>query len=567
MLKDIVSEIKNRMPLEQYIQKYVPLKKNGIRWIGLCPFHQERSPSFTVNTLSGFFYCFGCHASGDIFSFAEKYHGMMFKDVLLMLAEEVSLAINDIKLHTATEPSDKHVLFAMYKTANAHFVNNMKTDSGKQCLAYFNDRGISQDNITAFSLGYSLPSWDAITNLLRRSGFSKEHIALSGLVHTKDSRFYDAFRDRYMFPIIAMGGAVIAFGGRIAPLDQNNQAKYINSPETPIYSKGKTFYGITQARKHIASERSIMITEGYFDVITLHQFGYTNAVAVLGTALTKEHAMTIASLASTVELVFDADTAGKKASFNATRLLLLEGITVSVLLLPQGEDVDSFLHTFGSTAFEDIRKQGIDGMDFCIQMIQSLSPKEYTLWTQDFIKEVQEPIIRSLYIKKLALGLGIDASAIYEDKKISPIIQQKSTTTQKHHFMLTLSQQEHTILKHLITYPHNINTIRDAGLDLVLHSQEAKEIVLALYDFHSDYDALFSTLNDTIKPIFAKLRVEAEPTDKESDELQDILIYLEREYKKRNTAGATMLIKDLNDIEGLLRIQNIVRSHTIHTER
>lgn len=555
MRDDIVSEIKYRLPIEQYIQKYVSLRRNGSRWTGLCPFHQEKSASFTVNPSSGFFYCFGCHASGDIFSFAERYHGMEFREVLAIFAEELGLSLEQARLSTRNQPSIKQHLFAMYKIAHTHFMNNMHKTTDTRHLEYFRSRGLCDDTIRTFALGYSLPSWDSLTTVLRRESFPQEAIASSGLVHVKNGKYYDVFRDRYMFPIISTGGSVIAFGGRIDPHNANEQAKYINSPETPIYTKGKVLYGLPQARKHITVEKTMMITEGYFDVLTLHQYGYTNAVAVLGTALTKEHVHTINSFASTVELVFDADSAGQKATLSAARLLLIEGLRVRVISMPQGEDIDSFLKTYGREALEEQRRIAKDGLDFCIDYIKTRSPKEITTWIQDFIQEIQEPLLLAQYVKKLASGFGVSENSIYSSTP-------RYTAQEQHNVpsMPSLSKKEYTILKHLLTYPHNIKAIQNEGLDLVLHSKEAREIAQAIYEHNGNPQAIYTTLTQELQSLFAQLLVDSVPCEKEEEELEDILTYLKKEYIQRNTASATMLISDDNDIEGLSRIQHIIHS-------
>lgn len=557
MRDDIVSEIKHRLPIEQYIQKYITLRRNGSRWTGLCPFHQEKSASFTVNPTSGFFYCFGCHASGDLFSFVERYHGMEFREALIMLAEELGLSIENMSFSSASKPSIKHELLSMYKIANTHFVNNLHKSNETRYLEYFRSRGLSLEIIKCFSLGYSLSTWHSLVEVLRRAGFSKEAIITSGLVHTKNNNLYDVFRDRYIFPIISIGGSVIAFGGRVHPQEQGVKevAKYINSPETPIYTKGKVLYGLPQARKSITIEKTMILTEGYVDVLTLHQYGYTNAVAVLGTALTKEHARTIASFASTAELVFDADTAGKKASLAATKLLLSEGVRVRVISMPQGEDIDSFLRTFGKDAFDEQRARAKEGLSFCIECVQTLSPKEISAWIQEFISGIEDSLLLAQYTKQLASGFGISEESIYSSTSpLHNISTQVSSPPPSH----ALSKKEYTILRHLLTYPHNINEIQNAGLDLALHSQHARDIAQALYKQGDNHQAIYTILTPETQSLFAELLIDIEPCDKEQHELQDILAYLRREYLQRNTASARTLITDINDIEGLSRIQNII---------
>ena len=315
---DAIQAIKARISIADLARRYVEVRPMGSRLVAPCPFHQETKPSFSINEEQGTFYCFGCQASGDIFDFYGRINGLDFRETLEQLAEEAGVQLASYKPdpQAARHRSQKRDMLKMHELAAAHFARNLQDGRGKLCRDYIAERGISPEIQEKFGLGWSLDEWQALEGVLRRVGFGGEAAIECGLLARSSSgRPYDRFRNRLMFPIRNLSGQVVAFGGRILPaLAGENDAKYINSSDSPIYKKGEHLYGLFQARPSITVKKSVMLTEGYMDVLTLHQFGYTQAVGVLGTALTPDQVKRLSGFSSNIELMFDGDGAGRKAA-------------------------------------------------------------------------------------------------------------------------------------------------------------------------------------------------------------------------------------------------------------
>lgn len=409
----VVQAIKSRLNLVDIARRYVELRRAGGRWMAPCPFHQETKPSFSINEEEGFFYCFGCQASGDLFDFYGRINGLDFRETLEQLAEEAGVALDDWKPdpRAQQEQSLRRQCLRMYDVARAHFVGNLAKREGQECRDYMQRRAIAPEIIESFELGWSLREWQSLADTLRRAGFAQGLAVKAGLLATSDSgRAYDRFRGRLIFPIKSLAGQVIAFGGRI--IAEDDQAKYINSSDSPIYKKGDHLYGLYQARRAISQHKVAMLTEGYMDVLTLHQFGYNNAVGVLGTALTPEQVKRLSGFCSTVELLFDGDNAGRKAALRSCEMLLVRGMRCKVVLLPQGEDIDSLLHGAGRDAFESIRNEAPDGLDFCMRSLAAQAPRDMLDWTKGFLAQVEQPELLSYYITRLAGGLGLNEAEL-----------------------------------------------------------------------------------------------------------------------------------------------------------
>ncbi|MDR2744742.1 MAG: DNA primase, partial [Desulfovibrio sp.] len=346
---DTVRLIKERLNIVDMVRRYVELKRNGTRWVAPCPFHPETKPSFSVSEERGVFYCFGCQASGDIFTFYSRINGLDFKETLEQLALEAGVNLERspaAKDRRHAEKSHEHHsvrqrILRMYQAAAAHFAAELKENNGAECRAYIKRRGLSDEMLEHFGLGWAGREWDSLAKKLRRAGFS-EQIAVEANLLSRSAKgaVYDRFRGRLIFPIKNLAGQVIAFGGRI--IRDEDEAKYINSSDTPVYKKSEHVFGLPQARKNIASIGKALLTEGYMDVVTLHQFGYENAVGVLGTALTPEQVKRISGFTSRVTLLFDGDRAGRKAALRGCEMLLARGLDCSVVVFPEGEDIDGF---------------------------------------------------------------------------------------------------------------------------------------------------------------------------------------------------------------------------------
>lgn len=352
---EIKNEVRERSDIVSVVGEYVQLTKRGKNYLGLCPFHKEKTPSFNVNPELGIYKCFGCGKSGDVFSFVSDYHGLNFNEALKSLAHENGIALSSEKAEVEAKTRDTKLLVRdALEQCNDYYKNKLFNQQGKIAFEYFKRRKFSIDTIKKFGLGYAPDSWDETKIHLINLGHETETLKLAGIIGESDSgKTYDRFRGRATFPIRNVQGHVIGFGGRILT-DDKKQAKYINSPQTVLYDKSKAVYGIFEAKDSIRQDDYVIITEGYADVIALHQAGFTNAVASSGTAFTEEQLKLIGRYSRNIYLAFDSDKAGMEAAEKAILLALKEKFNVKVIQIPEGEDPDSMVMKYGSKAFQKL---------------------------------------------------------------------------------------------------------------------------------------------------------------------------------------------------------------------
>lgn len=413
--------IKDRINIVDVVSRYVQLRHaGGNRYMGPCPFHQETKGSFSVNAEEGFFYCFGCQAAGDIFDFYSRINGVDFKEALEHFAQEAGVQLGGGKENKAqrSEQDRRKRALKLHDIAKNHFRANLRGPAAKACRDYIAGRELDEKIVETFELGWSMDEWNALTNSFLQAGFSKEQGVDSGLLIKNDKgSIYDRFRARLMFPIKNLSGQTIAFGGRIID-KESDAAKYINSSDSPIYKKGDNLYGLFQARRSVSAKKSIILTEGYMDVLTLHQFGYENSCGVLGTALTPEQVKRLGGFASEMELIFDGDAPGRKAAMRSCEMILSKGLNCRVVLLPDPEDIDSLLRTQGKKAFEALRAQAPDGLTFCMRVLNSsYAPREVSAWVKEFLGNLEVPELSSRFISELTKGLGIEEASIRRELK------------------------------------------------------------------------------------------------------------------------------------------------------
>ncbi len=412
-------EIKTRLSLLDIAKQYMQLRHAGSgRWVAPCPFHNETKPSFSINETEGFFYCFGCQASGDLIDFYCRINGLDFKEGLAQLADMAGV---EVRASGGRSPKDdettrlRRAALKMHETAAAYFSRNLRGGGAENCREYIAARKISPEMVEKFNLGWAPPEWRGLYDALAKAGFKEEDGVKAGLLTVsaeKGGRPYDRFRGRLMFPIRNLSGQAVAFGGRIVVAD-DDAAKYINSPESPIYHKSEQLYGLYEARRAISQEKSVLITEGYLDVITLHQYGFSNACGVLGTALTQEQIKRLSGFTSRVELLFDGDAPGRKAALRGAEMILVKGLACRVILLPDREDIDSLLKSEGPAAFEALRRKAPDGLDFCIDALRrDFAPREIVDWVKNFLSQVAVPELVNRFASELCGGLELDEAKI-----------------------------------------------------------------------------------------------------------------------------------------------------------
>lgn len=469
---EAIRAVKERLNIVDIVSRYVQLRRNGSRHVAPCPFHDETKPSFSVNEEEGLFYCFGCHASGDVFDFYSRINGTSFIETLEQLAQEAGVELEG-RERDRQEAAPRRRLLAMHEEAARHFSANLAGASGASARQYLGTRGVSQEMAQSFGLGYALPGWQNLIRVLKRAGFDDALAAQAGLCGiSAQGRSYDRFRGRLIFPIRNLSGQVIAFGGRILPGEEEEQAKYINSQETPIYTKGDHLFGLGRARRGIQSRGSALLTEGYMDVLTLHQYGFENAAGVLGTALTPRQAKRLSGFCSRIELVFDGDSAGRKAAFRSAEMLLAMGLTVTVVALPDGEDIDSFLRGSGPKAFEQLCAQARDGLNFCLDVLQAGAPRDAVAWTREFMGRIEIPELRAPLGDTICRALGLDRRAL----DASPMHQAPARPAASASSVLAnLTMRERQILIFVARYPEMAPEIRRLGADLALNADGCRD--------------------------------------------------------------------------------------------
>lgn len=373
--EDIINQIRDRVDIADVVANYVALSKTGQNFKGLCPFHSEKSPSFTVSPARQIFHCFGCGAGGNVFTFVMKLEGTSFPDTVRELGRRAGITLPVLATGTTSSDSGQQErLEALHQSATTWFQLNLwDTEQGRSARAYLDKRGLERPTIEGFGLGLSLPHWDGLLRALLQAGHGLADIASSGLVVTKETsgrrandagNYYDRFRGRLMFPITDLRKRIIGFGGRVMG---DGEPKYLNSPETPLFSKGRTLYALDRARDSASREGRLVIVEGYFDAIALHQAGITNVAATLGTALTPDHLTMIRRFAKKVVLLFDPDAAGVRAALRTLDLFVDSGLGVTVISLPPGHDPDTFVHEQGAEAFRRLQENAPSLLDFAVE--------------------------------------------------------------------------------------------------------------------------------------------------------------------------------------------------------
>jgi DNA primase len=420
---DFVEEVKDKIDIVDVIGEYVQLKKTGKNYKGLCPFHQENTPSFTINPSQQFYHCFGCGEGGDVFNFLMEIEHITFKKGLKILAKRAGLEIPHQSEYQRKRANLRGELFTINELA-AKFYNYLllNLDVGEKALNYLSERGYTKENIKRYQLGYAPDRWDSLLNFLADKGYKRADLVKAGLVIAKDNnRHYDRFRNRIIFPINNIRGEVLAFGGRIIS-SNSSQPKYLNSPETMIYDKGENLYGINWAKASLRAHDNAVIMEGYTDVLTAHMEGIENAVASLGTALTAKQARFLQRYVSRVYIAYDADTAGAKATLRGLDILQDEGLSVRVIGLPDDMDPDDFIKQKGSKAFEELKEEALELVEFKIeQVIQSKQDNkadEKVNLTRKIVKilaDLKDPLARDVYAHQIADRLSLDGEILHNE--------------------------------------------------------------------------------------------------------------------------------------------------------
>ena len=408
-----IDELVARNPIEDVVGQHVNLKRAGGNLFGLCPFHGEKTASFSVAPDKGIYYCFGCHKGGGVINFQMEVEGMSYPDAVRALAKRVGMTVPEDEQYQSRYRQQER-LWALHKEAARFFHSQLYAPVGKTALEYALGRGMSKGILTTFGVGYAPDTWDSMVKAMRAKGYTDQELIDSGLVTVsqKTGGLLDRFRDRLMFPIIDVRGNVIAFGGRTIKKDAD-VAKYLNSPETLIFNKRKNLFGLNLAKK--SKENALILVEGNIDVVALHQYGFDNAVASLGTSLTEEQATLITRYAEQVILIYDGDKAGQNATQRAIPILEKAGLQVKVLQLKDAKDPDEFLKKFGADKFKLLLEGSSNRVEYQLNAIY----KKYDITVDEQrVKYMQESadLISTLYS---AVQKEVYATRVAETAKVS----------------------------------------------------------------------------------------------------------------------------------------------------
>ena len=428
--EEVINQIRDRIDIVDIVGQHVSLSRAGQNLKGLCPFHQEKSPSFTVSPSRQIFHCFGCGAGGNVFTFLTRITGASFPETVRDLGRKVGVEVQEPTADSGAQGQQANRTEQVNRSAARWFQENLQDDRvGSEARAYLAGRGIQQGTIDRFGIGTAPVEWDGLLKAMLKQGFTPQDLASAGLAIARDSGtgYYDRFRGRVMFTITDLRKRVVGFGGRVLG---EGTPKYLNSPDTPLFKKGQTLFALDVAREAVARTKTVIVVEGYFDAIALHQAGLTHAVATLGTALTSEHVQMLRRFASKVVLLFDPDAAGVRAALRGLDLFVNSGLGVKVVTLPAGEDPDTYVRKQGPDAFALLEAQAPSLLDFALE--QSVKTAEAST-IEGRIRSVDEilrilqksehPIEREERIRLVAERFGINQQRLIDRY---PALQEKS---------------------------------------------------------------------------------------------------------------------------------------------
>jgi DNA primase len=474
--EDILAQVRDATSIVDVISEYVALKKSGKNFMGLCPFHADNKPSFTVSEEKQIFHCFGCGQGGNVFSFLMQYNNLSFPESVRFLAQRSGIVIPTRKMSASQkkEFEERERLFKINKDAADYFRGMLcHPSSGKGAREYLNKRQIISKVTDDFMLGYAQQSWTGLTQFFSRRGVPLDEVEKAGLVVAKKGRHYDRFRDRIIFPIIDIHQRVIGCGGR--SLD-DSLPKYLNSPDTPVYHKGGTLYGLNVAKDACRQKGSAFVVEGYFDVLALHCHGIQNVVATLGTALTRQQVRVMKGYAREMILVFDSDEAGTKAAERSLPLFVEEKVEARILILPEGKDPDAYVFAVGADGFLKAAEKALSFMPYLI----ASAIKEHGLSLEGKVRVIEtlrgplgsllDSVSRSVYIKELAERLDIDESAILEQVRVAATKDKKAVSLLKPR---SGSKLEETLVAIMLQYPEVMSNF---NLEEIIEGFEAVQL-------------------------------------------------------------------------------------------
>jgi len=488
--EDRIEEIRNRVNIVDLVSEYVTLKKAGRNHIGLCPFHREKTPSFTVNAEKQIYHCFGCGEGGNAFSFLMKVNNMTFPEAVRHLAGKLGVTLPSREL-SAEERSHRDLresLIRANRIAAVFYEKTLRSAAGSRCREYLETRGIRPAVVETFRLGYAPDGWRALRDHLQREKVSQRHAELAGLLVARpDGDGYDRFRGRLMFPIEDINGSVIAFGGRIIG---DGEPKYLNSPESALYVKGRNLYGLSRAKNALRKDETLIIVEGYFDLLALWNAGLSNVAATLGTALTREQVDLIRRYTGSVALTFDTDAGGKAALERSMSLFLERGMKAKAVVLPEGKDPDEFVSRHGRDAFlEEIRRARalVDYyIDEVIGTTRTLDERR-DAWKAalPFMAGIADPVERGQFMQRVAERLGVDEGLVRREVgRLGTAQRQPDPPPPIRHAAGPLDAVELSLVRMMIESPARVRDVDRENILACFTSEPLKSLGESIVESH-----------------------------------------------------------------------------------
>jgi DNA primase len=541
-----------RADIVDLVSEYVTLKKGGRNFLGLCPFHKEKTPSFTVNRDKQIFYCFGCGEGGNVLTFLMKMNDMSFPEAVRHLAGKTGVVIPE-RILTREEKertSARDEINRINQMAAKYFSENLFSQAGKGAREYLRDRGIQDEVVKEFSLGFALDGWRHLKEYFEKARVSLKLVEQAGLIIPKTNgggSFYDRFRGRLIFPIEDVGGKVIAFGGRILG---DGEPKYLNTSESPVYIKGKNLYGLNRTKEDIRKKGYVILVEGYFDLITLWGAGIRNVIATLGTALTREHVDLIRRYTGQVVAVFDPDIAGKKALARSIELFLAGNVRAKAVVLPDGYDPDKYVRTYGSEALMGIIDSSQSMVDYYIEnfigRVTSVEEKRDALKeAASFIVNIDGKNERELFIKRVSEKLGLNQELLTNEVNHVLKVSIGKTADASKERNIEIDMVELSLIHIMLEYPHKITEIAKENILGCFMSVNLKSLAEKLKDsFEKKGPQCFDTSlfiqnidNDIIRQKLLKRMIDENPYDEGiiNRVITDAMKQIKRKwYKEKN---------------------------------
>ena len=551
-LKEVARRIKEVANIVDIIGEHVSLKRSGRNYLGLCPFHADKKPSFTVNEERQIFHCFGCGVGGDVIAFYMKFHNLDFAEAVKELARRFDIPLSSSSDGESSER--RKALFEINEKAKRFFEHLLwASEVGKAGREYLKQRGLSEKTARLFGLGYAPDSYDSLVSHLRLAGVDLALAEEAGLlVRRKDGSFYDRFRRRLLFPIKDSSGRVAGFGGRIIG---EGEPKYLNTPETPVYHKGSILYGFFHTKAAIREAGFGFVVEGYLDLLSLYEAGVRESVATLGTALTPQHARLLRGLGAEWFLVFDADEAGFKAAMRAAPVFFNAGLFPRVILLPEGHDPDSFVREHGPRAFYALKDSAEEIFDFMIRYLTGRFPQNLegrlALFQElrPVLEAIKDPVLLELKLGQVAERLRISESALRRGIKVScekPVCGKKAPSS------------ERALVEFVIHFPEYLGDLLEAGLLEVIRDSRLRALLEILKASQGVSPADLSLEDLELQSLLSEILLspppfEGEPPEKVAAEIKNWL------SNRKSQARLESLLEAIKEAEASGREEEALR--------